>query len=219
MKRFLRDNGLSLVLFGSFLVLLLGQIVTGRWEYNEDRRERGDAPVNYQQYLRSGHFVEATMENWESEFLQMSAYVLLTVFLFQRGAADSKDPDDSDDLEDGSGPRRDSPSPVRRGGWRLLLYQNSLSLALFAIFVASFALHASGGAAAYNEDVRDSGRPVVSAVGYLATSRFWFESFQNWQREFFSIGVMTVLSIFLRQKGSPESKPLASPHRQTGSAG
>jgi hypothetical protein len=211
MRRFFRNNGLSLVLFASFFVFLIGQIIAGRIEYNADREERGARPVGYAEYLSTGHFVEATMENWESEFLQMSAFVVLTVFLYQKGAADSKDPDDLQHENEG-----------RTHGRKALgsaLYENSLSATLLALFVLSFVLHAHSGAALYNEENAETGQAPVSAVAYLATSRFWFESFQNWQSEFFSIGAMTVLTIFLRQKGSPESKPLDSADSQTGSAG
>src|SRR4030095_15402241 len=162
----------------------------------------GESEVSYSDYLRTGDFLEATMENWESEFLQMACYVLLTAFLYQRGSAESKDPDEVDEI------------PSSRHSW---WYENSLVLALLGLFIMSFALHAIGGARAYNEEQLARGIDArLSSLDYLVTSRFWFESFQNWQSEFLSVWVMIVLSIFLRQKGSPESKPVDSPHRQTG---
>ena len=201
MRRFLRNNGLSVALFLLFAVSFVGHVVTGRTEFNDEREQRGQPPVGYAEYLRSGDFVEATMENWESEFLQMFTYVLLTVFLFQKGSAESNDPDS---------PQQRRP---RRHSW---LYEHSLSLALFSLFVLAFTLHAMGGASAYNEDAAAHMRPKVTALEYIAMSRFWFESFQNWQSEFVSILAMVLLSIFLRERGSPESKPIGSSNNATG---
>lgn len=133
MRRFFRENGLSIVLFGLFFFSLLGQSITGLHEYNEDQKEHNQSGVNYTEYLASGHFIEATFENWESEFLQMATYVLLTVFLFQKGSSESKDPDKVervDVLPEQSKKEKDTPWPVRRGGWVLMLYENSLGLAL-----------------------------------------------------------------------------------------
>jgi hypothetical protein len=220
MGRFFRDNGLSVVMLTLFLFSLLGQSITGFHEYNEDQREHRQPTVSYAAYHTTGHFVEAVFENWESEFLQMAAYVILTAYLFQRGSAESKDPDkDSPQDADPAAAKnkKDAPWPVRRGGWALKLYQNSLFIALFLLFLVSFALHAAGGSKEYNEDQRAHGSPTtVTTVEYMGTSRFWFESFQNWQSEFLSVAAIVLLSIWLRQKGSPESKPVAMPHGHTG---
>jgi hypothetical protein len=221
MRRFFHENGLSIVLFGLFFFSLVGQSLTGLHEYNEDQKEHNRPETSYTQYLSSGHFIEAVFENWESEFLQMGMYVVLTVFLFQKGSSESKDPDRVERVDVLPGQARkdkDSPWPVRRGGWVLKLYENSLGLTLFLLFIASFFLHAVGGAEEYNQDALAHGRggEILTALQYIGTTRFWFESFQNWQSEFFSIGVMVVLSIWLRQKGSPESQPVDSPHRETG---
>jgi hypothetical protein len=219
MGRFFRDNGLSVVMLTLFLFSLLGQSITGFHEYNENQREHNQPTVGYAEYHTTGHFVEAVFENWESEFLQMAAYVLLTAYLFQRGSAESKDPDK--DAPQDADPaaaknKKDAPWPVRRGGLALKLYQNSLFIVLFALFLASFALHAAGGAKEYSEEQQTHGAPGVSMVEYLGTSRFWFESFQNWQSEFLSVAAIVILSIWLRQKGSPESKPVAAAHGETG---
>jgi hypothetical protein len=219
MGRFFRNNGLSVVMLVLFLFSLLGQSIMGFHEYNQDQEEHRQPTVTYVEYHTTGHFVEAVFENWESEFLQMAAYVLLTAFLFQKGSAESKDPDkenpaDEDPLK--SQHKKDAPWPVRRGGLALKLYQNSLFTVLFLLFLISFALHAAGGAKQYNEEQQAHGAPVVSTAGYIGTSRFWFESFQNWQSEFLSVASIVLLSIWLRQQGSPESKPVATPHRQTG---
>jgi hypothetical protein len=219
MRRFFRDNGLSIVLFSLFALSLVGQFLTGCQEYNDDRRVHGKPEVSLAHYLGEGHFIEAVFENWESEFLQMGAYVVLTIWLYQKGSSESKDPGKHERVDEISEEARadpHAPSPVRHGGWRLKLYQNSLSLAFLLLFLGSFALHAYGGSREYNDEQAEHGGAPVSVVSYVGTSRFWFESFQNWQSEFFSIGMMVVLSVFLRQKGSPESKPVDAPHRETG---
>lgn len=218
-KRILRNNGLSLALLGAFLVFISGQAITGHLQYNQDRSDHGQPRIGFAEYLRSSHFLEATAENWESEFLQMSAYVLLTVFLYQRGSSESKDPDEREPADREPAiplAPKDVPWPVRRGGVILKVYENSLSLAFLALFLICVALHAIGGAGQYNEEQWQHGGTPVSVLGYLGTSRFWFESFQNWQSEFLAMGAMVILSIFLRQKGSPESKRIDSPHSQTG---
>lgn len=220
MRTVWRNNGLSITLFALFLVFLAGQAGTGWHEQVNELLAHGRAPIDFFSYLLSGSFLEVTAENWESEFLQMLVYVVLTIFLFQRGSAESKDPDAEEAAE--RNPRshivdEQAPAPVRAGGWRLRIYENSLSLAFLTLFLLSFILHAIGGAAQYNEERLLHDEPTVTVLGYLATSRFWFESFQNWQSEFLSIGMMVVLTIFLRQRGSPESKPVDAPHESTGS--
>jgi hypothetical protein len=219
MWRLVRNSGLSVVLFALFLVFLAGQSLAGLRQYNDDQREHERRTVSYGEYLRSKAFLEATAENWESEFLQMAAFVVLSVRLYQKGSAHSKDPDKGDEAVDRAPDpeRRDAPGAVRRGGLALALYRHSLSLALFMLFLTSFLLHAVGGAGEYNEEQAEHGRPErVTVLQYVGTSRFWFESFQNWQSEFLAIFSIVVLSIFLRQQGSPESKPVDSPHVETG---
>jgi hypothetical protein len=210
MRRLWRDNGLSIVLFLCFAGLLVGQAYAGfRNELNE-RRDHGRPTIAFSAYVTSSGFLEATAENWESEFLQMAAYVWLTVFLFQRGSAESKDPDEKEDVDREPDPRREgAPWPVRRGGIVVALYKNSLVLALLALFAASFVLHAAGGADVYAAEQSEHGGPShISITQYMQTSRFWFESLQNWQSEFLAVLTIVVLSIFLRQHGSPESKPV-----------
>jgi hypothetical protein len=211
-----RDNGLSIVLFGLFLIFWAGQALTGWLQENEERTDHDEARITLGRYLASGHFLEVTMENWESEFLQMFGYVLLTVVLFQRGSAESKSPDEPEEVDREPRATPQAPGPVKRGGWALKIYERSLGLAFFGLFALSFALHAVGGAASYSEEQIQHGKSGVTALEYLTTSRFWFESLQNWQSEFLAIGAMVVLSIFLRQRGSPESKPVDAPHSQTG---
>ncbi|HEV7905887.1 MAG TPA: DUF6766 family protein [Pyrinomonadaceae bacterium] len=222
MRRFFRNNGLSLVLFVLFFfTLIVGQSIVGQREYNNDQQEHGQPAIGYAAYLATPHFLEATMENWESEFLQMFLFIVLTIFLYQKGSAESKDPDKEEEVDRDprhSRNKKGVPWPVRRGGFILKIYENSLSLAFLLMFLITLWLHAVGGAGEYNEEQIAHGHASeqVSSITYMATSRFWFESLQNWQSEFFSIGLMVLLTVWLRQKGSPESKPVDAPHDQTG---
>jgi hypothetical protein len=219
MKRFFKNNGLSIVLFSFFAFSMIGQYLTGWHENNENQRLHNQPTVSLFEYAGEGHFIEATFENWESEFLQMSAYVIFTVFLFQKGSSESKDPDKTERV-DKTVKRakydKNAPWPVRRGGIALKIYEHSLSLALLSLFAISFILHGLGGVKDYNEEQAEHGAVQTSTLGYMTSSRFWFESFQNWQSEFLSVGLMVVLTIFLRQKGSPESKAVDRPHGETG---
>ena len=219
LRRIFRENGLSIVLLSCFIAILVGQAIAGNLQHNENQIEHGKPPLSFVDYLGSPHFLEVTMENWESEFLQMFAFVVLTAFLFQKGSAESKELDKKEPVDrdpSKSRNKKEAPWPVRQGGFVLKIYQNSLSLAFLLLFLISFALHAIGGAGEYSEEQMEHGQPPVSTLAYLATSRFWFESFQNWQSEFLAVAAMVILSIFLRQKGSPESKPVDSPHSETG---
>ncbi len=214
--RFWRDNGLSLVLVSLFLLFLGGQTLSGWLHYNDEQEEHHQPRIGIFEYLRTGAFGEAVFENWESEFLQMGMYVVLTTFLFQRGSAESKDPDKSDEDESGNFDPQHSPQVAKKGGLVSKLYSHSLSLAFAVLFALSFAGHALWGGRAYNEEAVQHGQDALSVWQYLGTSQFWFESFQNWQSEFLAILAIVVFSIWLREKGSPESKPVAAPHSKTG---
>jgi hypothetical protein len=218
MKRLWKHNGLSITLFGLFVLALLGQSISGHRHSNTEREQHGQAPVSYLGYLSSPDFLEATAENWESEFLQMAMYVILTVFLFQKGSSESKDPDKKEEVDRTPDPRRPrAPGAVKRGGLVLAIYRYSLSLALLLLFIISFLLHAVNGAHLHNEEqAMHGGTDVLRPMQYMATARFWFESFQNWQSEFLAVLAIVVLSVFLRQQGSPESKPVDAPHDETG---
>ena len=216
-----KTNGLSIVLIALFLLSMGGQAVAGWKAHNQDQLDHGRDPIGFSSYLGSGHFLEATGENWESEFLQMSLFVLLTTFLYQKGSAESKHPYavESVDLD----PRRfsgdpEAPWPVRRGGWILRLYEHSLGLAFVILFVVSLWIHAAGGLLEYNEERLEHGQQEAALTEYIRSSQFWFESFQNWQSEFLSLAAMVVGTIFLRQRGSAESKPVHSSHTDTGRA-
>ena len=214
----LRNSKLAAACFGIFAVLLLAQSLTGWKERNNDAVTHHGAQISYGEYLTTGHFYEATFENWESEFLQMAAFVVLTVFLVQKGSAESKRPDGDDVDEDPARHRGDPdvPWPVRRGGVWLALYRNSLLIAFLVLFLGSMLGHAIGGTAEYNAEQVEHDEPQVSLVEYARSSEFWFQSFQNWQSEFLAVGSIVVLTIFLRQQGSSESKPVHAPHDQTG---
>ncbi len=218
-RSFWRDNGLSLVMLGFFLLFVIGQTLTGWHDHNNDALLHHDKTLALGEYLLSGDFFEALFENWESEFLQMGAYILLTVTLFQRGSSESKDPDKPNSVDERPEDHqndKDAPKWVKAGGSKLRFYKHSLSTAFFAAFALSFIGHLIGGAKAYSDELKDYGQPPVSAVEYLQSARFWFESLQNWQSEFLAVFAIVVLSIRLREQGSPESKPVAAPHSQTG---
>ena len=210
---------MSLVLLSLFLIFWAGQSVAGYREYNQEEQEHNQPTVTYGSYLRSAHFWEATAENWESEFFQMFGYVILTAMLYQKGSAESKKLGEPEkvDREPRRRRGRDTPGPVRRGGWILKLYEHSLSLAFLLFFLMSISMHAIAGAAVYNQEQSAHGSSgSLTVLQYAGTSRFWFESLQNWQSEFLAVLAIVVLSIFLRQRGSSESKPVDAPHSATG---
>ena len=215
----LRDNGLLLACLGLFAIFFAGMIISGTATYNQEHQEHGSREhVSVLKYLSTGDFVEATFVNWESEFLQMGMYVVLTAFLYQRGSSESKPlnepaPQDQDPRE--APANQSTPWPVRSGGWVLALYEHSLAIAFFVLFFASWVLHAMGGAKPFNEEQLQHGEAAISVWRYVTTSQFWFESMQNWQSEFIAVAAIVGLSIFLRQRGSAESKPVAEPHRHT----
>jgi hypothetical protein len=219
MRQFLRDNGLSVTLFALFVISLVGQALTGWRAQIEELRLHELPAIGFTDYLASGHFISAVFENWESEFLQMAAYVLLTIFLFQKGASESKKPDEPNPEDEAPSARRndpDAPWPVHRGGLLLKLYSHSLSFALVTLFLASFWLHLAGSTRRINEEAVQHHQPSQTMIETLGDPQFWYESFQNWQSEFLSIAVLLVLGIYLRERGSPESKPVAAPHAMTG---
>jgi hypothetical protein len=219
MRKWAKEHGLLLANVACFLAFFVGMILSGAASYSEDQQAHGEPAVSVLQFLGTGAFVEATFENWESEFLQMAMYVVLTVFLFQKGSSESKPvgkeaPQDEDPRQ--ATLRKATPWPVRRGGVVLKVYEHSLSILLFALFLGSFFLHAAGGVDEYNQDQQSHGQPTITFLQYLGSSRFWFESFQNWQSEFLAVAVLVGASVYLREKGSPESKPVAEPHYETG---
>lgn len=218
--RFVYENGLVLTALLMFAASFVGQVLTGHRQYDAEQRDHGRPAVSLGSYLTTGSFLEVTAENWESEFLQMGLFVVLSAYLYQRGSSESKPIEESDAVDqrpEEAADDPDAPWPVRRGGAALAIYRHSLSIALFALFLMSASLHAIGGARDYNaEQLLHGGGEPVSTIGYLATSRFWYESFQNWQSEFLSVAILVLLSIWLREQGSSQSKPVAASHADTG---
>jgi len=200
-----------------FFILSLGaQIITGFKSHNDEITDQHGKPFTLSEYLVSGHFIEATFENWESEFLQMGAFVLVSVSLYQKGSTESKDPDKVEETDKEPELKEDAPWPVKKGGLVLTLYKNSLTITFFLLFLISLVLHFYGSLRNYNDNQILMGLPVTTVSGYFTNSQFWFESFENWQSEFLSVFCMVVFSIFLRQKGSPQSKRVDAPDSETG---
>ena len=217
MKKLFLNNGLSIVFFLLFALTLVGQVFFGIQEHNKELIEAGGTAVSMREYLSSGHFIQSTFENWESEFFQMGILVWFTIFLRQKGSSESKSCDEPEEVDrEPSASRKGAPWAVRKGGIWLAIYKNSLTLALFLLFIISFILHVY--CSMKDENLKNSleGKPLVSYGEYLSSSRLWFESLQNWQSEFLSVFTLVVLSIFLRQKGSPQSKPVDAADDETG---
>ena len=204
-----RDNGLTVVLLLLFAFCFLGQIFAGHISENEERLQEGQAALALGQYLVSGAFLSAVFENWESEFLQMWAYVMLTAYLFQRGSPESRDPDD-----DATRPSESSRA-LRTLGRKV--YAHSLGFALLGLFIISFVLHWVNSMRHAADQAVQHGEPPPSLLEHLGSAELWFESFQNWQSEFLSTAVLVVLGIFLRERMSPESKAVGEPNAKTGS--
>lgn len=223
MSRPLRDNALTIVFGLLLLVTLAAQSVVGLAGYNESARTDGLAEIDWPRYLTSSAFAVDVAENWQSEYLQFTLFILLTVWLVQRGSSESKPPEDAGQAEDaeervGEHAEPDSPAPVRAGGWWTGLYSFSLTAVMATIFVLSWGAQAVTGRVAYNEErLRDLLDPL-SLGAYLASPDFWGRTFQNWQSELLAVGSMVIFSVFLRQRGSPESKQVGAPHAETPSS-
>ena len=217
MKTFLRNNGLGICFLLLFFAALLGQIIFGFQEHNKELIDEGTTAISLSSYLVSGHFIQATFENWESEFLQMALLVILTIFLMQKGSSESKDLDKDEEVDREPSPtRKDAPWPVKKGGFILRIYKHSLSIVLLFLFVVSFLAHFYGSLKDENEQLLLKGKSFETASEYISDSRFWFESFQNWQSEFLSVFAIVIFSIYLRQIGSSQSKPVDAPNMETG---
>ncbi|MFP5369742.1 MAG: DUF6766 family protein [Actinomycetes bacterium] len=223
-RGFLRDNSLSLVFGGLFLVTLVGQAVSGTADYNAQQLANGLEPVTLAEYVTSSSFGVDVMENWQSEYLQFLLYIFATVWLIQRGSSESKKPGEEgmeSDEEQKIGRYADEHSPAwaRTGGWRTLVFSRSLGLVMGALFLLTWAASSVAGWAAYNSEQLGQRQDPVSWLGYLGEADFWNRSFQNWQSEMLAVGSMAVFSVYLRQRGSPESKPVGVAHAETGQTG
>jgi hypothetical protein len=222
--RFLRENSLSIFFGAIFLATLFAQSLVGHQVTNDEALAHGSETFSYWRYISSSEFGEAVMENWESEFLQFTLFIFATIWLRQKGSPESKSLKESGLETDerqlvGRYARSDSPAWTKAGGWRTHLYSNSLVVVMATIFLAAWLGHSFTGWAMFNDEQRQHGDSAVSWTTYVSGPDFWEQSFQNWQSEFLAVGAMVVFSIYLRQRGSPESKPVGAPHDQTGRTG
>ncbi|MCP2025271.1 surface polysaccharide O-acyltransferase-like enzyme [Flavobacterium sp. HSC-32F16] len=217
MKTFLKNNGLCICFLVLFIVSFIGQVIFGFEEHNKELIDEGSKMISLGSYFLSGHFFQSTFENWESEFLQMALFVVLTIFLKQKGSSESKKIDEPEEVDrQPDRHRKNAPWPVKKGGLILLLYKHSLSLVLFLLFLISFIIHFYGSLKDENEQLAIKGKSLETISTYIRDSRFWFESFQNWQSEFLSVFAIVMLSVYLRQIGSSQSKPVDAAHMETG---
>ena len=224
MRRFLFENSLSLFFGALFLGTLGGQSIAGQRAFNEEQVAHGSSPVSWWDYVTSPDFGQAVMENWQSEYLQFTLFILATIWLVQKGSNESKQIDsaglESDQKQRVGGyASEDSPGWAKVRGWRLELYQNSLLIVRFAIFVGSWFAQSVTAWRVYNAEQREHDESTVGWTTYVAKPDFWERTLQNWQSEFLAVGTMAAFTIYLRQRGSPESKPVGAPHTETGTSG
>jgi hypothetical protein len=224
MRKFLREHSLSLFFLAIFLAALVGQAIAGHALHNEEAVAHGDAEISLWRYVTSSAFGNAVMENWQSEYLQFLLFMLATVWLLQRGSPESKKIDKAGvgskkDQKIEEHARQDSPLWARVGGVRTALYSNSLLIAMAIIFIGSWFAQSVTGWTAFNAEQTDHGDPTVSWWSFIGSASFWESTLQNWQSEFLAVGSFAVLAIFLRQRGSAESKPVGAPHDATGVEG
>jgi hypothetical protein len=224
LTRALRDNGLGLVFGLLFLAALVGQAVAGHADFNNQQIADGGQPESLWQFVTSSNFAVDVAENWQSEYLQFFLYIFATVWLVQLGSPESKRPDEagaeSDERQQlGAHATKDSPKWARAGGWRTSVFSNSLCLVMGGLFILSWLVQSVAGVVVYNADQLAAHEAPVSWLAYLGSADFWNRTLQNWQSEFLAIGSMAVLSIYLRQRGSPESKPVGAAHVTTDESG
>ncbi|WP_433254576.1 DUF6766 family protein [Streptosporangium sp. CA-135522] len=224
MRRFIRDNSLSLFFLVAFLLALAGQSIAGTAATNDQRLSEGGAPISWLRYVTSSDFAVDVAENWQSEYLQFLLFILVTVWLVQRGSPESKKPGEEGGESDaeqkiGRHATPGSPEWAKATGLRQTLYGNSLGLVMGVIFVLSWLGQSVAGTASYNEQRLAQLQDPVSWGGYVASGDFWDRTLQNWQSELLAVLSMVVLSVYLRQRGSPESKPVGAPHTETSTEG
>jgi hypothetical protein len=209
-------NSLTIVFATLFVITLIAQAFTGWKEHNNELIQAHVNQLAFSTYLCTGHFISATFENFESEFLQMALYVMLTINLRQIGSAESKKINETEEVDREPKSHKGAPWAVRKGGWYLKIYKNSLSIAFAILFLISWGLHFYGSWQSYNIEQLIHKEPQLTMVKYIFEPTFWFETFQNWQSEFLSVACIVFFTIYLRQKGSPESKPVDAPNMETG---
>jgi hypothetical protein len=223
-RRFLFENGLSLFFGGIFLATVLGQSFAGQHAYNAEQQAHGEAALSWRDYVFSTDFGGAVMENWQSEFLQFTLFIFVTVWLLQKGSNESKKLEDAG-LESkqqqkiGGYAPDDGPKWAKLDDWRTRIYENSLLIVMAAIFFATWFAQSLNNWREFNADQLDHDGTAISWGTYLVNPDFWERTLQNWQSEFLAVGTMAVFTIYLRQRGSPESKPVGAPHEETASSG
>ena len=220
MRRWVFENSLSLFFLALFLVSLVGQSFAGQRVYNAEAAEHGDPTASYFRYVTSSDFGQAVMENWQSEFLQFTLFILATIWLVQRGSAESKPPEEAGQESDqkeriGGHAGPDAPGWAKARGWRTAIYSHSLLLTMAAIFFASWFAQSVTAWRSFNEEQLQHDASTIGWGTYLLEPDFWEKTLQNWQSEFLAVGTMAVFTIYLRARGSPESKPVGAPHHET----
>ncbi|MBA3264250.1 MAG: hypothetical protein H0T69_17640 [Thermoleophilaceae bacterium] len=224
MRKFLKHNGLSVFFLALFLAALVGQAFAGHADFNEGQLRHGDPTMSMGRYVLSSAFGTAVLENWQSEYLQFTLFILTTIWLLQRGSPESKPlnragRESDQDQKVGPHARKDSPGWAKVAGFRRVLYENSLLVVMAAIWVGSWFAQSITGVNEYNTGRLDHHQLPVSWLNYLGRPDFWEKTLQNWQSEFLAVGSMAILAVYLRQRGSPESKPVGAPHEATGVEG
>ena len=224
MRRFLRENNMSVVFLLLFLAALCGQAIAGHADFNDVAQSHGDPTISLGRYVVSSDFGSAVMENWQSEYLQFTLFILLTVWLLQRGSPESKELDKAggeSDQRQKVGPyaQQNSPGWAKVAGIRRTLYENSLVLVMGTFWLGTWLAQSISGVAAYNAEQLDHQQDPLSWWQYIGTASFWENTLENWQSEFLAVGSMAILAVYLRQRGSPESKPVGTPHGATGVEG
>jgi hypothetical protein len=221
MRRVLKENSLPIFFGLIFLAALAGQAVAGHIAHNEEQLQHGGEAISLARYLVSSSFGQAVMENWQSEYLQFLIFLMATVWFVQRGSPESKPVDEAGRESDeeqmvGEHAKPDSPAPARAGGWRTAVYGNSLLIVMALIFIGSWLAQSLTGWTVYNQEQADHHEQAITWLTYLGNAEFWEQTLQNWQSEFLAVGSFAVLAIYLRQRGSPESKPVGAAHTDTG---
>jgi Domain of unknown function (DUF6766) len=224
MRKWLYDQSLTLFFLAIFLLSLVGQSVAGHVAFNEEQSSHDEPTISYARYLVSSDFGGNVMENWQSEFLQFTLFIVATVWLVQRGSTESKKledagPESDSDARVGEHAPRDAPAWAKARGLRLKVYENSLGLAMLAVFLAAWFAQSLSNWRMFEDEQAAHGEATLSWFAYLREADFWNRTLQNWQSEFLAVATMAAFSIYLRQRGSPESKPVGAPHAETGSSG
>ncbi|MCR8671380.1 DUF6766 family protein [Agrococcus sp. HG114] len=220
----MRKHALTLAFGTLFLLALIGQSIAGFFVFNDEQASHGEATVSFGEFITSSHFVVDVAENWQSEYLQFFLYILVTIWLVQQGSPESKKPgeeglgsDEEQLVHEHAKPA--SPAWAKVRGWRHTLFSNSLLLTMGAIFLLSWLAQSLAGLVVYNDEQAQHGEQLVGWAEYVVSADFWNRTLQNWQSEFLAVGSMVVLSIYLRQRGSPESKPVGAPHGESHATG